>query len=114
MVLRGSTRQAIGLQIAADRWIHEFQIHRRLMFRMALRAGRGRHYACNSRPTVKSTQISDSPKLTFSAHVRAVWRTMSMSKSENPKRNCFSLEEFCFRNGIGRTTAYKEIKEGRL
>jgi predicted site-specific integrase-resolvase len=37
-----------------------------------------------------------------------------MSKSENPKRNCFSLEEFCFRNGIGRTTAYKEIKEGRL
>ena len=30
------------------------------------------------------------------------------------ERNCFSLEEFCFRNGIGRTTAYKEIKEGRL
>lgn len=30
------------------------------------------------------------------------------------ERNCFSLSEFCFRNGIGRTTAYKEIKEGRL
>ena len=37
-----------------------------------------------------------------------------MSKSEHTERNCFSLEEFCFRNGIGRTTAYKEIKEGRL
>jgi predicted site-specific integrase-resolvase len=37
-----------------------------------------------------------------------------MSKSEYTERNCFSLEEFCFRNGIGRTTAYKEIKEGRL
>jgi len=37
-----------------------------------------------------------------------------MNKSENAKRNCLSLEEFCFRNGIGRTTAYKEIKEGRL
>ncbi len=38
-----------------------------------------------------------------------------MSTSEKyTERNCFSLEEFCFRNGIGRTTAYKEIKEGRL
>jgi predicted site-specific integrase-resolvase len=37
-----------------------------------------------------------------------------MNKSEFKERNCFSLEEFCFRNGIGRTTAYKEIKEGRL
>lgn len=37
-----------------------------------------------------------------------------MSKSEFRERNCFSLEEFCFRNGIGRTTVYKEIKEGRL
>lgn len=37
-----------------------------------------------------------------------------MRKSEYTERNCFSLEEFCFRNGIGRTTAYKEIKEGRL
>lgn len=37
-----------------------------------------------------------------------------MSKSKFTERNCFSLEEFCFRNGIGRTTAYKEIKEGRL
>lgn len=38
-----------------------------------------------------------------------------MSTSEKyTQRNCFSLEEFCFRNGIGRTTAYKEIKEGRL
>ena len=37
-----------------------------------------------------------------------------MNKSEYTERNCFSLEEFCLRNGIGRTTAYKEIKEGRL
>jgi predicted site-specific integrase-resolvase len=37
-----------------------------------------------------------------------------MSDSESKIRNCFSLAEFCFRNGIGRTTAYKEIKEGRL
>jgi predicted site-specific integrase-resolvase len=37
-----------------------------------------------------------------------------MSKSEYLERNCFSLSEFCFRNGIGRTTAYKEIKQGRL
>ena len=37
-----------------------------------------------------------------------------MSKSESTERNCVSLEQFCFRNGIGRTTAYKEIKEGRL
>lgn len=37
-----------------------------------------------------------------------------MSKSEYTERNCVSLEQFCFRNGIGRTTAYKEIKEGRL
>jgi predicted site-specific integrase-resolvase len=37
-----------------------------------------------------------------------------MSKSEFTERNCVSLEQFCFRNGIGRTTAYKEIKEGRL
>ena len=37
-----------------------------------------------------------------------------MSKSGYMERNCLSLEEFCFRNGIGRTTAYKEIKEGRL
>lgn len=39
---------------------------------------------------------------------------MSASKPEYMERNCFSLEQFCFRNGIGRTTAYKEIKEGRL
>jgi excisionase family DNA binding protein len=37
-----------------------------------------------------------------------------MSKSEYKERHCFSLKEFCFRNGIGRTTAYKEIKAGRL
>jgi hypothetical protein len=37
-----------------------------------------------------------------------------MSKSKDTERNCFSLHEFCLRNGIGRTTAYKEIKEGRL
>ena len=37
-----------------------------------------------------------------------------MSDSECIQRNCFSLKEFCYRNGIGRTTAYKEIKEGRL
>lgn len=37
-----------------------------------------------------------------------------MSKSEFTERNCFSVKQFCFRNGIGRTTAYKEIKEGRL
>ena len=30
------------------------------------------------------------------------------------ERNCFSLEEFCFRNAIGRTTAYNEIRAGRL
>lgn len=30
------------------------------------------------------------------------------------ERNCFSIREFCYRNGVGRTTAYKEIKEGRL
>jgi predicted site-specific integrase-resolvase len=39
---------------------------------------------------------------------------MPMSKSEYTERNCLSLQEFCCRNGIGRTTAYKEIKEGRL
>ena len=39
---------------------------------------------------------------------------MPMSKSEYLERNCFSLDEFCFRNGIGRTTAYNQIKEGRL
>ena len=37
-----------------------------------------------------------------------------MSKSEYMERNCFSVKEFCYRNGIGRTTAYKEMKEGRL
>jgi hypothetical protein len=34
--------------------------------------------------------------------------------NDNKERNCFSLKEFCFRNAIGRTTAYKEIKAGRL
>jgi hypothetical protein len=37
-----------------------------------------------------------------------------MSNSECKERNCLSLDEFCYRNRIGRTTAYKEIKEGRL
>jgi excisionase family DNA binding protein len=29
-------------------------------------------------------------------------------------RDCFSLDEFAERNGIGLTTAYLEIKAGRL
>jgi hypothetical protein len=37
-----------------------------------------------------------------------------MKQVKCTERKCFSLEEFCFRNAIGRTTAYKEIKEGRL
>jgi hypothetical protein len=37
-----------------------------------------------------------------------------MSDAECKLRNCLSLDEFCFRNGIGRTTAYMEIKEGRV
>jgi predicted DNA-binding transcriptional regulator AlpA len=37
-----------------------------------------------------------------------------MSDSINNERNCIGLKEFCSRNGIGRTTAYKEIKAGRL
>ena len=37
-----------------------------------------------------------------------------MKQAKYPERNCFSVEEFCFRNAIGRTTAYNEIKEGRL
>jgi hypothetical protein len=28
--------------------------------------------------------------------------------------NAFGIKEFCRRNGIGRTTAYSEIKNGRL
>jgi RNA-directed DNA polymerase len=35
-----------------------------------------------------------------------------MSNSECKERNCFSLKEFCYRNGIGRTTAYKESPHG--
>lgn len=39
----------------------------------------------------------------------------AMGKPEKyTERNSISLAEFCLRNGIGRTTAYKEIKEGRL
>jgi excisionase family DNA binding protein len=30
------------------------------------------------------------------------------------ERNCFSVAELCYRNGIVRTTAYKEIAAGRL
>jgi len=37
-----------------------------------------------------------------------------MNNLKYPERNCFSVKEFCFRNSIGRTTAYKEIKAGRL
>jgi excisionase family DNA binding protein len=37
-----------------------------------------------------------------------------MSNAENRDRICFGLKDFCYRNGIGRTTAYKEIKNGRL
>jgi len=46
--------------------------------------------------------------------IERLWRTVAMSKSEYMERKCFSVEEFCYRNGIGRTTAYKEMKEGRL
>jgi excisionase family DNA binding protein len=37
-----------------------------------------------------------------------------MNHSECKERNCFSVKEFCYRNGIGRTTAYKEIAAGKL
>lgn len=37
-----------------------------------------------------------------------------MSNTECKERNCFSVKEFCYRNGIGRATAYNEIKAGRL
>lgn len=37
-----------------------------------------------------------------------------MKQAKYTERNCLSLEEFCFRNAIGRTTAYNEIKAGRL
>jgi predicted site-specific integrase-resolvase len=40
--------------------------------------------------------------------------TMTTTDAESKDRNCFGLKEFCYRNGIGRTTAYKEIKQGRL
>jgi hypothetical protein len=77
-------------------------------------ARRGRQQACNSRPTVESTQISETEPDFWLRSIERLWRTVPMSKSENAKQNCFSMEEFCFRNTIGRTTAYKEIKEGRL
>jgi predicted DNA-binding transcriptional regulator AlpA len=60
-------------------------------------------------------QISDSPETDFLLlPMERLWRTLPMSKSVSTERNSLSLEEFCVRNGIGRTTAYKEIKEGRL
>lgn len=31
-----------------------------------------------------------------------------------PAQDAYSVENFARRNGIGRTTAYEEIKEGRL
>jgi len=37
-----------------------------------------------------------------------------MSDSETKERNCFSVKEFCYRNGLGGTTAHKEIAAGRL
>jgi hypothetical protein len=37
-----------------------------------------------------------------------------MSDIKVKLRNCVSLEVSCFCNGIGRTTAYQEIKAGRL
>jgi excisionase family DNA binding protein len=33
---------------------------------------------------------------------------------DNRQYNAFSVKEFCRRNGLGRTTVYNEIKEGRL
>jgi hypothetical protein len=37
-----------------------------------------------------------------------------MSDIEVKLRNCVSLEESCSCSGIGRMTAYKEVKAGRL
>ena len=34
--------------------------------------------------------------------------------SAEPSRRAFSISEFCFRYGIGRTNAYQEIAAGRL
>jgi hypothetical protein len=34
--------------------------------------------------------------------------------SEHVEQRAFSVERFAARNGVGRTTAYNEIKEGRL
>lgn len=42
---------------------------------------------------------------------------MVMSKdslSQRSEQRALSLNEFCERYGIGRTTAYQEIKDGRL
>jgi excisionase family DNA binding protein len=41
---------------------------------------------------------------------------MSNAKNETPGRSlrAFGVEEFCRRYGVGRTTAYAEIKAGRL
>jgi len=43
--------------------------------------------------------------------------TPKISEAERQRRarqRAMSIEEFCDRYGIGRTTAYAEIKEGRL
>jgi excisionase family DNA binding protein len=43
--------------------------------------------------------------------------TRKISEAERQRRarqRAMSVDEFCHRYGIGRTTAYAEIKEGRL